>query len=266
MVGFGRQAAAPHQADKPGTKPNNLFAGYATALVPAGLSDLDPVHLVVHTHRHFVCVAGVFRSVRLGRNLFGTTGMGWTSYLSGVVPYLQIPVLIVGLVAAVALTLRTAHQHGQRSRPRFRSACSGVVRRGAPDLVHGVVDGEAAGVTGATGGVGRGPGDTGGVVRLPGFAPAANGRRRWVINIVAACPSRAGSVRTGSCCRQARRSSCASARPDVAARLSIPGLGVNVDEILPARWSRSRSRRSIRAATRSPASAGAAWITGACAG
>ena len=50
-----------------------------------------------------------------GWNLFGTADMGWTPYLSGVVSYLQIPVLIVGLVAAVALALRTAHQHGQRS-------------------------------------------------------------------------------------------------------------------------------------------------------
>jgi hypothetical protein len=35
--------------------------------------------------------------------------------LSDMIPYLQVPVLLVGLIAAVALALRTAHQHGQRS-------------------------------------------------------------------------------------------------------------------------------------------------------
>ena len=51
-----------------------------------------------------------------GWNLFGTAGMAWTPYLSGVIPYLQVPVLLVGLIVAVALAMRTAHQHQQPSR------------------------------------------------------------------------------------------------------------------------------------------------------
>jgi hypothetical protein len=50
-----------------------------------------------------------------GWNLFGTANMAWTPYLSGLIPYLQVPVLLVGLIIAVALGLRTAHQHQQPS-------------------------------------------------------------------------------------------------------------------------------------------------------
>jgi hypothetical protein len=41
--------------------------------------------------------------------------MAWTPYVSGLIPYLQVPMLIIGLAAAVALALRTARQHGQSS-------------------------------------------------------------------------------------------------------------------------------------------------------
>jgi hypothetical protein len=48
-----------------------------------------------------------------GWNLLGTAALKWTPYISGFVPYLQIPVMLIGLIAAIALALRTAHQHGQ---------------------------------------------------------------------------------------------------------------------------------------------------------
>ena len=50
-----------------------------------------------------------------GWNLFGTANMPWTPYLSGLIPYLQVPLLLAGLVVAVALALRIAHQHRQPS-------------------------------------------------------------------------------------------------------------------------------------------------------
>ena len=50
-----------------------------------------------------------------GWNLLGTAALAWAPYFSGLVPYLQVPLLLGGLVAAVALALHTARQHGQSS-------------------------------------------------------------------------------------------------------------------------------------------------------
>jgi polyferredoxin len=102
-------------AGKPGLKNDSLFAGYSTALVPLGLAIWIAFTLSFTLTNISYAWPALSDPFGWGWNLFGTAGMGWTPYLSGVVPYLQIPVLIVGLVAAVALTLRTAHQHGQRS-------------------------------------------------------------------------------------------------------------------------------------------------------
>jgi hypothetical protein len=49
-----------------------------------------------------------------GWDLFGTASLSWTPYLSGVVPILQIPVLLVGLVAAINLAIKTARHQGGR--------------------------------------------------------------------------------------------------------------------------------------------------------
>ena len=50
-----------------------------------------------------------------GWDLFGTAGLPWTPYLSGLVPILQVPVLLVGLVGAINLAIKTARY--QESRP-----------------------------------------------------------------------------------------------------------------------------------------------------
>ncbi len=97
-----------------GAKMDSLFAGYATALVPLGLAIWIAFTLSFTLTNISYAWPVLSDPFGWGWNLFGTAGMGWTPYLSGVVSYLQIPVLIAGLVAAVALALRTAHQHGQR--------------------------------------------------------------------------------------------------------------------------------------------------------
>jgi hypothetical protein len=94
---------------------DGLFAGYATALVPLGLAIWIAFTLSFTLTNISYAWPALSDPFGWGWDLFGTAGMGWTPYLSGVVSYLQIPVLIAGLVAAVALTLRVAHQHGQRS-------------------------------------------------------------------------------------------------------------------------------------------------------
>ncbi len=99
----------------PGRQRGSLFADYATVLVPLGLAIWMAFTLSFTLTNVSYAWPALSDPFGWGWNLFGTADMGWTPYLSGLVPYLQIPVLLVGLVAAVALTLRTAHQHRQRS-------------------------------------------------------------------------------------------------------------------------------------------------------
>ena len=113
---LGRTSETSSSANvRQGAKPDNLFAGYATALVPLGLAIWIAFTLSFTLTNISYAWPALSDPFGWGWNLFGTAGMGWTPYLSGVVPTLQIPVLIVGLVAAVGLALRTAHQHQQRS-------------------------------------------------------------------------------------------------------------------------------------------------------
>ena len=108
---LGGQGASAGQ----GRQRGSLFAGYATVLVPLGLAIWVAFTLSFTLTNVSYAWSALSDPFGWGWNLFGTADMGWTPYLSGLVPYLQIPVLLVGLVAAVALTLRTAHQNRQRS-------------------------------------------------------------------------------------------------------------------------------------------------------
>jgi polyferredoxin len=98
-----------------GKKADSLFAAYATSLVPLGLAVWIAFTLSFTLTNISYAWPALSDPFGWGWNLFGTAHMEWTPYLTGVVSYLQIPVLIAGLVAAVALALRTAQQHGQRS-------------------------------------------------------------------------------------------------------------------------------------------------------
>jgi hypothetical protein len=98
----------------PNVKPGALFAGYATVLVPLGLAIWVAFTLSFTLTNVSYAWPALSDPFGWGWNLFGTANMAWTPYLTGIVPYLQLPVLVAGLVAAVALALRTAHQHGQR--------------------------------------------------------------------------------------------------------------------------------------------------------
>jgi polyferredoxin len=111
----GRQAATADAGAKPGKKVDSLFAAYATALVPLGLAIWIALTLSFTLTNISYAWPALSDPFGWGWNLFGTADVAWTPYLSGIVSHMQIPVLIVGLVAAVALALRAAHQHGQRS-------------------------------------------------------------------------------------------------------------------------------------------------------
>ncbi|HEX9115621.1 MAG TPA: 4Fe-4S binding protein [Anaerolineae bacterium] len=116
-VRLGEALSRPAQ---PGARAGNsvlkrgqLFADYGAVLVPVGLAIWMAFTLsftMVNLSYAWPALSDPFG---WGWNLFGTGGIPWTPYLSGLIPYLQVPVLMIGLAAGVALALRTARQHGQ---------------------------------------------------------------------------------------------------------------------------------------------------------
>ena len=98
-----------------GTKRQSIFADYSIVLVPLGLAIWIAFTLSFTLTNVSYAWPALSDPFGWGWNLFGTADMVWTPYLSGLVPHLQILVLLVGLVAAVALSLHAARQHQQRS-------------------------------------------------------------------------------------------------------------------------------------------------------
>lgn len=92
------------------------FVEYAYVLVPMGLAAwvaFSFSFVFINLSYAWPLVSDPFG---WGWDLFGTAGLPWTPYLSGQLPLLQTPVLLVGLAAAVNLALRTAKSHGSRPR------------------------------------------------------------------------------------------------------------------------------------------------------
>jgi polyferredoxin len=108
---LNRGAVARHEGNSGQV---SLFAAYAASLVPLGLAIWVAFTLSFTLTNISYAWPALSDPFGWGWNLFGTAGMTWTPYLSGVIPYLQIPVLLIGLMAAVVLALRAARQHGQR--------------------------------------------------------------------------------------------------------------------------------------------------------
>ncbi len=89
---------------------HKLFVQFAYALVPLGLAAWVAFSLsfvLVNLSYTWQVLSDPFG---WGWNLFGTADWQWTPYLTGAVPFLQIPVLLVGLVAAIGIALRTARE------------------------------------------------------------------------------------------------------------------------------------------------------------
>jgi hypothetical protein len=89
-----------------------LFVEYSYALVPLGLAAWAAFSLsfvLINFSYTWQVLSDPFG---WGWNLLGTADWQWTPYLPGIVPFLQIPTLLVGLVAAIGVALRTARtQH-----------------------------------------------------------------------------------------------------------------------------------------------------------
>lgn len=95
------------------TTMRKLFSDYAATLVPLGLTAWIAFSLSFVLVNFSYAWSVLSDPLGWGWNLLGTVGLKWTPYIPGLIPYLQVPVLLIGLTAAIALALRTAHQHGQ---------------------------------------------------------------------------------------------------------------------------------------------------------
>ena len=95
------------------TSIRKLFADYAAVLVPLGLTAWVAFTLSFVLINFSYAWSVLSDPLGWGWNLLGTVGLKWTPYIPGLVPYVQVPVLLLGLTAALALALRTARQHGQ---------------------------------------------------------------------------------------------------------------------------------------------------------
>jgi hypothetical protein len=90
------------------------FAVYSKTLVPLGLAAWIAFSLSFVTINFSYAWPSLSDPFGWGWNLFGTAGLGWTPYLSGVIPMLQIPILLGGMTWAIALALRTAREEAGR--------------------------------------------------------------------------------------------------------------------------------------------------------
>ncbi len=97
----------------PQNEAQRRFAEYAKVLVPLGLAAWIAFSLAFVTINFSYAWPSLSDPFGWGWNLFGTAGLPWTPYLSGVIPLLQILVLLTGLAWAIALALRTARERGQ---------------------------------------------------------------------------------------------------------------------------------------------------------
>ncbi|MEJ5199571.1 MAG: 4Fe-4S binding protein, partial [Anaerolineae bacterium] len=108
-----RAGSVRHSSNQPIAR---LFADYAIVLVPLGLAAWAAFSLSFVLINLSYAWSALSDPLGWGWNLFGTAGLAWMPYASGLVPYLQVAVLLIGLSAAIGLALRAARQHGQPSR------------------------------------------------------------------------------------------------------------------------------------------------------
>lgn len=93
-----------------------FFVEHATALLPLGLAAWASFSLSFVLINFSYAWQVLSDPFGWGWNLFGTANWQWTPYLAGWQAYLQIPILLVGLVGAIAVALRTTRE--QRVAPR----------------------------------------------------------------------------------------------------------------------------------------------------
>ena len=98
-----------------------LFADYTYALIPLGLAAWIAFSLgFVFTNGSYA-VAVISDPFGWGWNLFGTANAAWTPLLPSLAGFLQVGVLIVGLVFAVNVAYRLARRYSPNHEGAFRA-------------------------------------------------------------------------------------------------------------------------------------------------
>jgi hypothetical protein len=92
------------------------FVEYAYVLVPLGLAAWAAFSLSFVLINFSYAWQVASDPFGWGWNLFGTADWSWTPYLAGLQSFLQIPILLGGLIASIAIALRTAQAQGVRQR------------------------------------------------------------------------------------------------------------------------------------------------------
>ncbi|MBI5649310.1 MAG: 4Fe-4S binding protein [Chloroflexi bacterium] len=98
------------------TPTKKLFVEFAYALVPLGLAAwiaFSVSFVLINFSYAWQVVSDPFG---WGWNLFGTADWEWTPYFAGAQAFAQIPILLIGLVAAIGIAIRTAQEQGASSR------------------------------------------------------------------------------------------------------------------------------------------------------
>lgn len=105
-----------------------LFVEHAYAVAPLGLAAWAAFSLSFVLANASYAWQVLSDPFGWGWNLLGTAGWSWTPYLSGWLPYLQMPILLLGLAAAVGVILRTGRDQGlpRRSGAPFIFFCTAV--------------------------------------------------------------------------------------------------------------------------------------------
>lgn len=99
-----------------------VFTRYAYTLVPLGLLAWIAFSLAFVFANGSYIVAVASDPFGWGWNLFGTRDVTWQPVLSSVVPPLQVALLLIGLIAAIALAYRIGHQQGADHSGAIRAA------------------------------------------------------------------------------------------------------------------------------------------------
>lgn len=92
------------------------FVEYAYVLVPLGLAAWAAFTLSFVLINFSYAWQVLSDPFGWGWNLLGTANWSWTPYLAGLQSFLQIPILSGGLIASIAIALRTAQAQGVRQR------------------------------------------------------------------------------------------------------------------------------------------------------
>jgi polyferredoxin len=87
-----------------------MFVNYAYALVPLGLLGWIAFSVSFVLPNISYAISVISDPFGWGWNLFGTSTFPWTPFLPGLIPYLQIPILLIGLASSIIIAFGIARQ------------------------------------------------------------------------------------------------------------------------------------------------------------